>query len=170
MTISTNKDSAHTRWWQIGEVVFGLPFLVAVGLHLWMPLPILPGFLAPLRLLAGIALIVIGVAWIARARREFGKRGQPTDPGQPTTSMVTTGVFSFSRNPIYLGAVLFLAGVSLVFNMLWGLILLLPSLVACHYVLIAPEEKYLAARFGAEYRKYAAAVHRWLGRRSSGES
>ena len=46
----------------------------------------------------------------------------------------------------------------------WILILLLPALVLCHYVLIVPEERYLAAKFGAEYQAYAATVHRWLGR------
>ena len=43
-------------------------------------------------------------------------------------------------------------------------VLLLPALVACHYVLIGPEERYLAARFGEEYCMYAASVHRWIGR------
>jgi protein-S-isoprenylcysteine O-methyltransferase Ste14 len=73
-------------------------------------------------------------------------------------------VFSVSRNPIYLGAGCFLVGVALAVNLPWALVLLLPSLVACHYVLIAPEERYLVAKFGEEYRVYAATVHRWIGR------
>jgi protein-S-isoprenylcysteine O-methyltransferase Ste14 len=43
-------------------------------------------------------------------------------------------------------------------------VLLIPSLVACHYILIAPEERYLAAKFGEEYRMYSASVQRWIGR------
>ena len=50
------------------------------------------------------------------------------------------------------------------FNLPWSLVLLLPAFVACHYVLVAPEERYLAAKFGIEYAQYAASVHRWLGR------
>ena len=65
---------------------------------------------------------------------------------------------------MYLGAVCFLVGVALAVNLPWVLILLLPGIAACHYVLIAPEERYLSARFGEEYRAYAAAVHRWIGR------
>ena len=55
-------------------------------------------------------------------------------------------------------------GVALAFNLPWILVLLLPALVACHYILIAPEERYLAAKFGQEYRAYLASVPRWLGR------
>ena len=159
-----STDVAHKSWWQISEVVFGIPFLAAIALQLAVPLLLPRGFLTPAILPAGVALIIAGVALIVLARREFAKRGQPTDPGHPTTRVVTTSVFSISRNPIYLGAVCFLVGVALVLNLLWGLILLLPSIVACHYVLIAPEEKYLVAKFGEEYRVYAATVHRWIGR------
>jgi protein-S-isoprenylcysteine O-methyltransferase Ste14 len=157
-------DVAHKSWWQISEVVFGIPFLVAIALQLLVPLSLPRGLLRLAFILGGAALIITGVTLIILARREFAQRDQPTDPGHPTTQVVTTGVFSVSRNPLYLGAVCFLAGVALAANLPWVLILLLPSLVACHTVLIAPEEKYLLAKFGEEYRTYAATVHRWIGR------
>ena len=157
-------DVAHKSWWQISEVVFGIPFLVAIAMQLIVPLSLPRGLLRPAFILGGAALIVVGVALVVLARREFAQQGQPTDPGRPTTQVVTTGVFSVSRNPLYLGAVCFLAGVALAVNLPWALVLLLPSLVACHYVLIAPEERYLVAKFGEEYRVYAATVHRWIGR------
>ncbi len=159
-----STDVAHTSWWQISEVVFGIPFLVAVALQLTVPLAFPRGFLTPAIIPGGAVLIIVGLALIVLARREFAQRGQPTDPGLPTSNVVTTGVFSVSRNPIYLGAVCFLIGIALTVNLPWVLVLLLPALVACHYVLIAPEERYLAAKFGEEYRTYAASVHRWIGR------
>jgi protein-S-isoprenylcysteine O-methyltransferase Ste14 len=159
-----STDAAHKSWWQISEVVFGIPFLVAIALQLAVPLSLPGGFLTTDIISGGAALIIIGVVFIVLTRRELGQRGQPTDPGRPTTQVVTTGVFSVSRNPLYLGAVCFLGGVALVVNLPWVLVLLLPSLVACHYMLIAPEERYLAAKFGEEYRVYAATVHRWIGR------
>ncbi len=157
-------DAAHKSYWQISEVIFGIPFLVAIALQFVSPLPIPGVFLRPVFILVGAALIVAGVTFIILARREFARRGQPTDPGRPTTQIVTIGVFSVTRNPIYLGAVCLLAGIGLAFNSLWILILLLPSVLACHYVLIAPEERYLVTKFGEEYRVYAATVHRWIGR------
>ena len=157
-------DAAHKSHWEISGVVFGIPLLVSVIVQFAIPFSLPGGLLRLASVIGGIALIAIGVALISLARREFARFSQPTDPGHPTTRMVTTGVFAISRNPIYLGAVCFIAGLGLAVNWLWVLIFLLPSLVACHYVLIAPEEKYLLARFGEQYRLYTAAVHRWLGR------
>ena len=157
------NDVAHKRWWQIFEVVFGLPFLAAIVLHLAVPLS-LPRAIRIPAIIVGAALILVGAALVVLARREFAQRGQPTDPGLPTSRLVTTGVFSVSRNPLYLGGVCVLVGIALAGNLPWVVVLLLPALVACHYVLIAPEERYLAARFGEQYRTYATSVHRWMGR------
>ena len=157
-------EAAHRSRWEIAEVVFGIPFLVAVGLQFAVPLAFPGGLLRLASGLGGGALVIAGLAFVVLARRELARHGQPTDPGRPTHQLVTTSVFSVSRNPLYLGAALCLAGVGLAANLPWVLVLLLPSLVACHTILIAPEEKYLAATFGVPYRVYTASVHRWLGR------
>jgi len=155
-------DVAHNKWWQISEVIFGIPLLAALVLQWIVPLS-LPYGLLTTAVIFGSAVALLGFIVIVFARRELAKLGQPTDPGHPTSMLVTTGIFSISRNPIYLGAVCFLAGIALAINLPWVLILLLPALFACHYVLIAPEEKYLTAKFGEQYTRYAASVHRWFG-------
>lgn len=159
-----STDVAHKSWWQIFEVVFGIPFLAAIALQLAVPVSFPRGFLTPAIIPGGAVFIILGAALIVLARRELAQRGQPTDPGLPTSRLVTTGVFSVSRNPLYLGGVCILVGIALALNLPWVLVLLLPAIVACHYVLIAPEERYLAAKFGEQYRLYAATVHRWIGR------
>jgi protein-S-isoprenylcysteine O-methyltransferase Ste14 len=72
---------------------------------------------------------------------------------------------------LYLGGICMVVGIALALKLPWMLVLLPPTLVGCHYILVAPEERYLAAKFGEEYRTYAASVHRWVGRarRSSKE-
>ena len=164
MATRMSTDVAHESWWQTSEVVFGIPFLLAIALQVVIPLSLPRGVLTPAFILGGAVFVVVGVALIVLARREFAQHGQPTDPGLATSKVVTTGVFSVSRNPIYLGAVCFLIGSALAANLPWALVLVLPALVACHYVLIAPEERHLAAKFGEEYRTYGASVHRWIGR------
>jgi protein-S-isoprenylcysteine O-methyltransferase Ste14 len=159
-----STDAAHRRWWQIFEVVFGIPFLAAIALHLALPLALPPGVSAAVRISSGAALGIVGAVIVVLARRQLTQHGQPTDPGHPTSQIVTTGVFSISRNPLYLGGICILAGIALALNLAWVLVLLLPAFVGCHYILVMPEERYLAAKFGEEYRTYAASVYRWIGR------
>jgi protein-S-isoprenylcysteine O-methyltransferase Ste14 len=163
--MSVSNNVAHKKGWQIFEVVFGIPFLAALAMQWILPLSFPRGLIIPVLVLAGILLIVAGIVLVVLARRAFAEYGQPTDPGRTTTKIVTTGAFSISRNPLYLGGVCFLLGISLAFNLPWVFIFLLPSIAACHIILIAPEEDYLAAKFGEEYREYTARMYRWLGRK-----
>jgi protein-S-isoprenylcysteine O-methyltransferase Ste14 len=158
-------DSAHKSRWEIGEVVFGIPFLVSIAIHFLVPFSLPQGIFRQVLIPAGIVLIITGFVLIASARREFASFSQPTDPSQPTSKVINTGVFAISRNPLYLGAVAVFLGLALALNMLWALVTLLLSIIICHYVLIVPEERYLAAKFGEEYKEYTASVHRWLGRK-----
>lgn len=164
-TNSMMIDAAHKKGWQIFEVVFGLPFLAAIGLQFIFPMALPGGVPTPVLVVAGVILALAGITLVTLTRREFAKYRQPTDPGQATSRLITSGVFAYSQNPLYLGGILFLAGIALAFRLTWGLILLVPSIVACHYILIAPEEKYLAHKFGDQYREYSASVHRWVGRK-----
>lgn len=158
-----NVDSAHKSKWEIAEVVFGIPLLLSIAAQFVIPFSFPQGIPRQLLIAAGIVFAGAGITIIVLGRREFARFRQPTDPGHPTSQIVTTGVFSLSRNPLYLGCVLILFGIALAFNTLWVLAALLLAFILCHYVLIVPEEKYLAAKFGDEYKEYTAAVRRWFG-------
>lgn len=161
--------SAHQKRWLIGEVVFGIPLLTGILLQVLAPAPLpleIPRpLLRPLLTAAGIALSLAGIGLMLSARRELARYHQPTDPGAPTTALVRTGPYALSRNPLYLAAALLFSGVALMLNNLWAVGALLLSLLLCHTLLILPEERYLASKFGADYAAYTAAVHRWLGRK-----
>ena len=159
------NEAAHKEWWQIFEVVFGVPLLIAIALQLTVPFSLPRGPLTLVFRSTGIALLILGMLLVTQARREFRRHGQPTDPGQPTHKIITTGVFSFSRNPLYLGGIASLLGFALIFNLPWLIVLLFPAIVACHSILIVPEERYLLNKFGEEYRLYTERVGRWIGRK-----
>lgn len=163
--ISMTNDAAHKEWWQVFEVVFGIPLLIAIALQLVVPFSLPRGRFTLVFLSTGIALLILGTMLVTQARREFRRYGQPTDPGQSTHKIVTTGVFSFSRNPLYLGGIAVLVGLALVLNLPWLIALLLPAIAACRSILIAPEERYLLDKFGEEYRSYTGKVGRWIGRK-----
>ena len=160
-----NVGSAHKSRWEIAEVVFGIPFLISIAVQFLVPFSLPQGILRQALIPVGTALTIIGIGFIILARREFAQYGQPTDPGHPTSKVVKTGVFSISRNPLYLGSIIVLFGIALTLNILWMLVTLLLSIMICLYVLIIPEEQYLKAKFGEEYQEYIASVHRWLGRK-----
>jgi len=160
-----SNDVAHKSWWQIFEIVSGIPFLAALIMQRVIPISIPHGFVTLAFIFTGAFLILLGAFLVVTARREFARHNQPTDPGYPTSQLIVTGVFSISRNPLYLGGILMLAGISLAFKLPWILILLILSIIACQTILIAVEERYLATKFGEQYREYAAKVHRWFGRK-----
>jgi protein-S-isoprenylcysteine O-methyltransferase Ste14 len=158
-------DSAHKNRWKIAEIIFGVPFLVGLATQWILPFSLPQGILRQALIPIGIALVITGLGIIVSARREFARYGQPTDPGHPTSRVVKTGMFAISRNPLYLGSVIVFLGIAFTLNILWTLATLLLSIILCHHMMIVPEEHYLTAKFGEEYKKYAASVHRWLGRK-----
>ncbi len=113
-------------------------------------------------ILIGLGIALLGATLMARARTQFAAVGNELSPRQPDTALVTSGVFAWSRNPIYIGHVMAYFGLVLALTSVWGLILL-PFLLALYQRAIIPaEEHYLRRRFGAAYEAYAAKVPRWL--------
>lgn len=141
-----------------------LGFLVA-GLgcdHLW-PLAVAgSGIPAALRAGLGAALAVLGVIIGIAGLRQFREAGTDVRPDRPTTALVVTGVYRFSRNPLYIALALVYAGIALAADSLWALAFLVPTLVVVRYGVIAREEAYLERKFGDDYRRFKAQVRRWL--------
>ncbi|MBI9050101.1 MAG: isoprenylcysteine carboxylmethyltransferase family protein [Anaerolineaceae bacterium] len=160
-----NNDSAHKHGWETGEFFLGIPYLIGITIQIFYPATITQEKFILISLIAGILLIVIGFGFLVLTRRQFAAFNQPTDPGQPTCKIMTSGIFSISRNPLYMGGILILAGISLTLNLLWPMLMMVLSVILCHYFLILPEEKYLAKKFGEEYKAYTASVRRWLGKK-----
>jgi protein-S-isoprenylcysteine O-methyltransferase Ste14 len=123
------------------------------------PFPFLPGALAvPL----GAALLAAGIALFAGSAARFRAAGTPVPARKPTTAIVRTGPYRFSRNPIYLAFSLIHLGIASWANSVWLLATLVGAVALIHYVVIRREERYLERRFGAEYLAYKASVRRWL--------
>ena len=106
----------------------------------------------------GIAVLGLGLYPVILLRRT----GQSENPWTPTTEIVTSGPFRFTRNPLYLQMVLGCMGFAVMLRNMW--ILLLTPLAAwgLQRLAILPEEEYLERKFGDGYRAYKRAVRRWL--------
>jgi protein-S-isoprenylcysteine O-methyltransferase Ste14 len=110
----------------------------------------------------GATLTLFAVGLFVAATRTFRAAGTPVPGNRPTTVIVRTGPYRFSRNPIYLAFSLFQLGLAVWVNSLGLLITLIPAVALMALVVIPREERYLETRFPSEYSAYRAAVRRWL--------
>lgn len=140
-------------------LLYLVAFLAALGLHWVWPVPLLPNSAA---IAAGIVVFAIGIALNYWGKSAMRSAGTNVNPFQPTTAIVVSGPFRFSRNPLYLGLSLDLVGLSLIFNTAWGVVLLLPVLTVMHFSVILREERYLEIKFGESYVQYCSGVRRYL--------
>jgi len=110
----------------------------------------------------GILVIVSGFLIIFVGVRELRRCGTSESTSEPTTKIVSTGLYRYSRNPLYISLSLLMIGIGLSFNNLWILIMLIPVLIIMHIGVIFREEAYLECKFGQEYLDYKASVRRWF--------
>ena len=134
---------------------------IALGviLHGARPVSLLQRGVSP-RLGAPVVLLAIGLFLFAV--RTLRAAGTPVPGNRPTTTIVRTGPYRFSRNPIYLAFSLLQLGIALWVNSLWLVLTLLAAVAVMSRVVIPREERYLEARFPSEYSPYKASVRRWL--------
>jgi protein-S-isoprenylcysteine O-methyltransferase Ste14 len=109
-----------------------------------------------------IVCFVIGGALLLSSFRLFRRGRIDVRPWRPTSALTLSGPYRFTRNPMYLGMAFVYVGFALLFELTWALLLLPIVLLVVQTQVIAREERYLEARFGAEYHAYRARVRRWL--------
>jgi protein-S-isoprenylcysteine O-methyltransferase Ste14 len=114
------------------------------------------------RYVTGGLLAALGVLGIALALRLFRRAGTRPEPWLPSSAIVETGVYRYTRNPMYLGMALLYTGLALILDSTASLMLLVPLLIIIRYGVIGREEVYLERTFGEPYRQYRNRVRRWL--------
>lgn len=110
----------------------------------------------------GSAILITGVIGLAAAIRTLWRAKTPINPYKATTALVASGVFRFSRNPIYVSDALIYAGLSLALNAWWALALTPVVIWIMQVGVIVREEEYLERTFGEDYLRYKRQVRRWL--------
>ena len=113
-------------------------------------------------LAAGGMLALVGLALFVVSVREFRRAGTSVVPGEPSTALLESGPYRYTRNPIYISFTLFYFGLAIMLTSAWMLVLLVPVLIVLQRGVVEREEAYLASKFGEAYRKYQLRVPRWL--------
>jgi protein-S-isoprenylcysteine O-methyltransferase Ste14 len=140
-------------------VVYLISLVSGTVIQLIVPLRLLPVSVGvPL----GISVVAVAIALFSYAVAKFRAAGTPVPARKPTTAIVRTGPYRFSRNPIYLAFSLFQLGIAIWVNSVWLVATLVGAVALIHSVVIPREEKYLERKFGAQYLDYKSSVRRWL--------
>jgi protein-S-isoprenylcysteine O-methyltransferase Ste14 len=139
-------------------IIFLCAIVLGVALNWAWPLH----FVSPNVRLLGPIVTACAVVLFLLSYREFRAAGTSVRGSERTTTIVRTGPYRFSRNPIYLAFILFVLGLSVWLNNAWLLVTLVPAVCLIAMVVIPREEKFLERNFNDQYRSYKVRVRRWL--------
>ena len=141
------------------------PLMVLAGIIMQMMI----AFLAPIRPLlnevwqyVGVGLMVLGFALILFMARHFRKSETTIIPDGQPSHLMETGLFAYSRNPIYVAMAVLLTGSGLASGQVWSLAIVPLFILLVQQIWIVKEEENLEAEFGQIYRNYKMRVRRWL--------
>ena len=137
-----------------------------VAAAMWGVSLIAPSFELPssIRLASATALAVVGVLFDLAGIISFLRARTTINPMKParSSSLVCSGVYRVTRNPMYLGLLLILVAWAVFLSSVWTLFGPLAFVLYMNRFQIVPEEKVLSATFGDSYSAYTSKVRRWL--------
>lgn len=139
-----------------------LPLAMIAGawlLERWLPLPISGGdalWVPGLALLSAAAILALSTLL------QFFRAKTHVEPWQPTSTIIRSGIFRFSRNPIYLAFCIATVGGGFLLDSWWGIGAVLPLAYLLQVLVIRKEEIYLESKFSDSYLDYKRRVRRWL--------
>lgn len=110
----------------------------------------------------GVALLAISLVLVTTAIIPFFVFRTSIEPWKPTSAIIKTGIYRYSRNPIYLSFLITVIGFGIIFNSIWLLIAMPFALALLQILVITKEENYLNEKFGLEYKEYSKTTRRWL--------
>jgi protein-S-isoprenylcysteine O-methyltransferase Ste14 len=150
-------DAPHYRIWP--PVALGVPLAAGLAVSSGLGDPVrLPLSVRP----AGWALVGAFAVWNGWALVLMGRARTALLPGGVTMQVLDRGPFRLSRNPLYLGLVALDLGIALLWPSFWAVVLVPAGILTLIWSAIVPEERYLRAKFAAEYEQYTLRVRRWL--------
>ena len=134
--------------------------ILGVALHLAFPAEIFSDW--SIGLIIGVPLIGVGVALQAACVQTLRRAKTDMLFREPVSSMITHGLYWRSRNPMYVGILIWNAGLAFAVNTIWLLPLPVVLFLYLDFWVIVREERYLERAFGEQFDEYRSAVRRWL--------
>lgn len=142
-------------------LLYVLTFVAAVFIQKKIPLSDAL-FRTTITEVVGILFIIISLFFLGKSLRQFFLTKNTVILIKPASSLQTTGIYSATRNPMYVGLAILYLGISCFIGNWWNFILFPLLLIIVQEFVIRKEEKYLQIEFGQEYKEYRAKVRRWI--------
>ncbi len=155
--MSEHKDHASVKIHPPVLLVIHIGVAWLLGRFIALPIAVSPLFKN-----IGLGMAGIGFLLGLSALFVFMKARTTVNPHGSVKTIVSSGIYRFTRNPIYLGMVFMLIGFPLAFGNVWGIPLALAFIPLMNRLVIEHEEAYLEKKFGEAYTGYKSRVRRWL--------
>ena len=150
------------------DILFYPPYLAiviiltALVLEWLFPLSLLPQPLTAETTFMGVVLLAGAFVLALTAAQSFRTVRTNIDPHKPVLNLATEGPYRLTRNPMYLGMILLMTGLGLVFSLDWAIIFVPALWAMLHFGVVLREEAFLNQRFGAPYEEFFDNTRRWL--------
>jgi len=138
-----------------------IALVLGVVVDLWL-LPLSIPLAGGVRYGVAGLLLGLGALLMAGAFGLFRKTGQDPKPWESTPEIISTGIYRFTRNPMYVSMGLLQAGIGVALANGWVILLVPVVWVVIYFIAIRHEEAYLEGKFGNVYTEYKESVRRWL--------
>tara|TARA_B100000767_G_scaffold150904_1_gene142060 strand:+ start:311 stop:784 length:474 start_codon:yes stop_codon:yes gene_type:complete len=126
-------------------------------------------YFKPLIITGSSWLMYLGVLILIASFLGFGymvnfykKNETEIEPTKTTSKIITSGLYRYSRNPVYLISCAGPIGLGFIFTTYWAMFAFIPALIVVYFTAVKKEEQYLGEKFGQEYLDYKKKVRRWL--------
>ncbi|MEY4440387.1 MAG: hypothetical protein RLY49_13 [Candidatus Parcubacteria bacterium] len=152
--------SAHKNIFQTSDFIVYTIIILTLVLEWFLPTNL--NISKSLSISIGIFILIFSWTIIFTSKYQFKKHNQKSGPNNETTTIIKSGLFSYTRNPIYLGVIFLAPALGFIINSIWLVFVIIPISVLIHFLLIIPEERYLRNRFEKEYEDYCNNTRRWI--------
>ena len=133
--------------------------LFGIAIHYLIPLTIIgPSWLVYL----GVLILIASFIGFGYMINFYKKNETEIEPTKTTSKIITSGLYKYSRNPVYIISCAGPIGLGFIFLTYWSMFAFIPALIVVYFTAVKKEEKYLANKFGQEYLDYKKKVRRWL--------
>jgi protein-S-isoprenylcysteine O-methyltransferase Ste14 len=159
LTTKKNKDNPGITL--PPPLIFIILLVIGLLLRRYYPLQIIPDSKTVLKTIGNILFIIYGLITVPTVIQMIRQKTTFSTHGS-TTTLLTTGFFRYSRNPLYVSLLFVLTAIAFYINSLWLLFLLPVLVIALNRFAIIHEENYLEEKFGDDYLQYKEKVRRWI--------